>query len=170
MATLFRALRLYGLTVWVGGLIFFVVVAGIAFKVLPDAHTAGLVVRNSLIAIHRIGFAAAVLYILATLALLATRRDSHMIRLIEMALAVMMLALTIYSQMSIIPHMETDRITLGGDVDKAPFDAPPRKHFEHLHSLSVKVESIVLIEGLALIALAPIYGEDERERELATRY
>lgn len=170
MTTLLRAFRLYALTVWVGGLIFFIVIAGIAFKVLPDAHTAGLIVRNSLIAIHRIGGVAAVLYILATLALLATGRDSHVIRLIEIALAVVMLALTIYSQMSIIPHMETDRITLGGDVDKAAPDAPARKHFEHLHSLSVKVESAVLIEGLVLIALAPIYGHDERARELATRY
>ena len=170
MATLFRALRLYALTAWVGGLIFFIVLAGIAFKVLPDAHTAGLIVRNSLIAIHRIGSVAAILYILATLALLATRRDSHILRLVELALAVVMLALTAYSQMSIIPHMETDRITLGGDVDKAPPNAPARKHFEHLHSLSVKVESAVLLEGLALIALAPVYGHDERALELATRY
>lgn len=169
MATLFRALRLYAITAWVGGLLFFVVVAGIAFKVLPDAHTAGLVVRSSLIAIHRIGSAAAIVFILATLALLATRRDSHTIRFIELALAVVMLALTVYSQMSIIPRMDTDRLTLGGDVDKAAPDAPARRHFEHLHSVSVKLESLVLIQGLALIALAPIYGPDVRDAQLAAQ-
>lgn len=170
MATLFRALRLYALTAWVGGLIFFVVVAGIAFKVLPDPHTAGMVVRNSLIAIHRIGFAAAILYILATLALLATQRDSHPVRAVELALALVMLGLTIYSQMSILPRMETDRLTLGGDVDKAPPDAPARKHFEHLHSFSVKIESAVLIEGLVLIALAPIYGIDLEAHRFGAHY
>lgn len=164
MATLFRVLRLYALTAWVGGLIFFIVVAGIAFKVLFDPHTAGLVVRSSLIAIHRIGNYAAIVYILTTLALIATQRDSHPARAIELALAIAMLSLTVYSQLSILPRMETDRLTLGGDVDKAPPNDPARKHFERLHSVSVKLETAVLIEGLILLALAPIYGQDDHYR------
>jgi hypothetical protein len=166
MAILFRVLRLYALAAWVGGLLFFIVVAGIAFKVLPDPHTAGLVVRSSLIAIHRIGYSAAIVYILATLALLATQRDSHPARAVELALAVVMLSLTLYSQLSVLPRMDTDRLALGGDVDKAPLTAPARKHFEHLHSVSVKLESAVLIQGLVLLALAPIYGHEDHFRNL----
>ena len=166
MAILFRVLRLYALTAWIGGIIFFIVVAGIAFKVLPDPHTAGSLVRSSLIDLHRIGNYAAIVYILATLSLLATQRDSHPARAIELALAVVMLSLTIYSQLSVMPRMETDRLTLGGDVDKAPPAAPARKHFERLHKLSVKVEAAVLIEGLVLLALAPIYGHEDHIRSL----
>ena len=80
MTTLLRILRLYSLALWAGGEVFFVLVAGIAFSVLPDAHSAGQVVRGSLMALHRIGIAAGVVYLLATLALLAMRRDTHRAR------------------------------------------------------------------------------------------
>jgi hypothetical protein len=49
MTTLLRILRLYPLALWAGGEVFFVLVAGIAFSVLPDAHSAGMVVRSALI-------------------------------------------------------------------------------------------------------------------------
>jgi hypothetical protein len=76
-----------------------------------------------------------------------------------------MLALTLYSQMAVMPRMETDRLTLGGDVAKAPNDAPARKDFEHLHSLSVDLEGAVLIGGMVLLALAPVYGRREHGTE-----
>src|SRR5581483_4853920 len=82
MTTLLRILRLYPLALWVGGEVFFVVVAGIAFSVLPDAHTAGLVVRSALIALHRIAFGAGAVYLLATLGLMA-KRDRSPVRLVE---------------------------------------------------------------------------------------
>jgi hypothetical protein len=160
MATFLRILRLYALAAWVGGLVFFVVVAGIAFKYLPDAHTAGIVVRNALLDIHRIGICAAIVYILATLALLALQRDSHPARAAELALAAVMLGLTLYSQLSIIPHMDTDRLTLGRDVQKAP-DIPARRDFDRLHARSVHLEMAVLIEGLILLALAPVHGKTD---------
>ncbi len=37
MTTLLRILRLYPLALWAGGEVFFVLVAAIAFSVLPDA-------------------------------------------------------------------------------------------------------------------------------------
>ena len=116
MTTLLRILRLYPLALWAGGEVFFVLVAGIAFKVLPDAHSAGLVVRGALMDLHRLGIGAGVVYLLATLGLLATRRDTHRARMAEVALVGVMLLVTLYSQMSIIPRMENDRLALGGDV------------------------------------------------------
>lgn len=161
MATLLRILRLYSLALWVGGEVFFVVVAGISFKYLPDAHTAGIVVRNSLLALHRAGIGEAVVFLLATLGLLATGRDRHRARIVEFAIVVAMLVLTLYSQLAVMPRMETDRLTLGGDVTKAASDAPARKDFDRLHSLSVDLEGAVLIGGLLALALSAV--QDKRE-------
>lgn len=163
MATFLRIIRLYCLAVWVGGLIFFIVVAGISFKFLPSFHLAGIIVRNSLLAIHTFGIYAAIIYILATLALLALHRDHHPVRAVELALVAIMLGLTLYSQLSVLRRMETDRLSAGGDIQKASPLAPPVRDFNRLHRLSVRLESIVLLEGLALLALAPIH---ERRREI----
>ena len=164
MTTALRIVRLYALAIWVGGLVFFGFVASMAFRMMPDAHEAGLVVRGSLISLHHIGMAAGLIYLLVTLALLATQHDTHPIRAAELVLVLAMLVLTGYSEFSVIPRMETDQISLGGDITKAPADAPARKHFERLHHVSVKVESAVLIEGLLLLAMASIHGRDDFDR------
>lgn len=164
MSLLFRVLRSVALAVWFGGLVFFIVgVAAVAFKTF-DPHTAGAMVRGSLLALHRIGLYAGAVYLLFTLALLASQRDSHPARAVELALVVAMITLTAYSQLSVIPRMETDRLTLGGDVTKVPENVPARQHFERLHRLSVRLESAVLIEALVLIILAPIHGRDDEYR------
>jgi hypothetical protein len=159
MKLTFRAIRLVALALWVGGIVFFIVVAGVAFKSLPDAYHAGLVVRGSLIALHRIGLAAGSVYLFFTLALLATH-DSHPARAAEITLIVSMMALTLYLQQSVIPHMETDRLTLGGDVQSAPLDNPTRQHFDKLHNLSTRLEGTILLEGLVLLCLAPIHTRE----------
>ena len=103
------------------------------------------------------GIAAGVIYLLATLGLLATRRDTHRARAAEVALVGVMLLLTLYSQMSVIPRMENDRLSLGGDVTTVSKDNPVRHDFDRLHSLSVNLEGAVLLCSLVLIALAPIH-------------
>ena len=164
MTTVFRIVRLYSLAIWVGGIVFFGVVAAVAFRTIPDVNLAGLIVRGSLISLHHMGMAAGLVYLLFTLALLATQRDTHPIRAAELLLVLAMLGLTGYSEFSVLPRMETDRISLGGDVTKAPLETPARRHFERLHGVSVKVESAVLIEGLLLLAMASIHGRDDFDR------
>jgi len=164
MTTVLRILRLIAMATWVGSLIFFGFVAKVAFSVLPDPHTAGLVVRGTLISLHHLGLLAGTLYFLITLALLATQGDSHPARAAELALVISMLGLTAYSQFSILPRMESDRLSLGGDVATSPSDAPAHKHFDRLHNLSVKMEGAILIEGLLLLILAPIHGRDDFDR------
>lgn len=161
MTTLLRILRLFPLALWAGGEVFFVITAGISFKVLPDAHTAGMVVRGTLLALHRIGMFGGVIYLLATLGLLALALDRHRIRFVEIALVVIMLVLTVYSQMSIIPRMETDRLTLGGDVNSAAKDNPARRDFDRLHSRSVDVEGAVLIGCFVLLGLSTVHERRE---------
>jgi hypothetical protein len=157
MTTLLRILRLYSLALWAGGEVFFVIVAGVAFSVLPNTHEAGLVVRSALIDLHRIGIGAGAVYLLATAGLLATRRDTHRARAVEVILIAIMLGLTLFSQMSVIPRMENDRLSLGGDVTTVPKDNPVRHEFDRLHSLSVNLEGAVLLCSFVLIALAPVH-------------
>ncbi|MFC6644364.1 DUF4149 domain-containing protein [Granulicella cerasi] len=165
MALLFRSLRLIALSIWVGGIVFFVAgVTIVAFKSMPDAHTAGIIVRGSLLSLHRIGLIAGGVYLFFTLALLASQRDTHPVRAVELAIVISMIVLTGYSQMSVIPRMDTDRLTLGGDVSKASPDNPAYKHFSRLHGLSEKLEGVVLIEGLVLLILAPVHGRDDFDR------
>lgn len=159
-----RILRLVPLAIWVGSIVFFIVVAGVSFKVLPTVHEAALVVRGSLLSLNRLGLIAGVLYLFFTLALLATQGDSHPARAVEIVLMISMLALTLYMQQSILPRMETDRLTLGGDVSTAPADAPARLHFERLHVLSTRLEGVILIEGLLLLCLTPVYGREHTDR------
>ena len=163
MRTALRMLRLIPLALWVGSIVFFVMVAGVSFKVLPSVHGAGLVVRGSLIQLHRLGLAAGALYLFFTLALLATQQDSHPARAVEIVLVVSMIALTLYMQQSVLPRMETDRLTLGGDVATSPAEAPAHVHFDRLHALSTRLEGVILIEGLLLLCLGHISGRDHTE-------
>ncbi len=161
MTTFFRILRLIALATWVGSLIFFGFVAQVAFTTLPDTHQAGLIVRGSLIALHHLGLVAGLVYLFATVALLGTQGDTHPLRAAELALVVAMLGLTAYSQFSVLPKMERDRLALGGDVAQAPPNAPAHRDFDRLHGLSVKLEGAVLIEGLLLLAMAAVHSRDD---------
>jgi hypothetical protein len=161
MLTVLRIARAYSLAVWVGGLVFFIVVAAIAFKTMPTQFLAGQMVLGSLLMLHRIGVGAGLVYLAATLAILGTRRDGHPLRVAEVILAAIMLTLTLYSQMSIIPRMDTDRNALGGDVTKSSPGVPAYDDFQKLHVLSTRVESAVLLLGFIVIALGPIHGRNE---------
>jgi hypothetical protein len=154
-----RILRLYAIALWVGGLVFFVVVAAVAFGNLPSTHEAGIVVRGCLMALHTLGTYAGFLYLLLTLALLALG-DRHWRHGAEIALIVLMLALTGYSQLSIIPRMERDRTSLqqqySAEVDQTPKDAPAHAEFDRLHNQSTQVEGGVLLAGLIVLAMAAL--------------
>lgn len=164
MTILFRILRLFCIVAWVGGLLFFLAVTRVAFSTLPDAHTAGAIVRGSLISLHHIGFLAGAVYLVTTLALIGTQRDSHIARAVEVLIVIVMLSLTAYSHFSVMPRMEEDTKALGGNVQLAPDSAPQKAHFNRLHGVSVKVEGAVLLGGILLICLAPIPGRDDLER------
>jgi putative copper export protein len=154
LSTTARILRLYSMALWVGGLVFFVVVAQVAFTNLPSTHEAGMVVRGSLIAIHHIGIVAGFVYLLATIGLRLLNRNAQGLFIAESLLVIAMLLLTYYSKDSIIPRMERDRAALGGEVTDATKSTPEHADFDRLHNLSTKVEGGVLICGLIVLALA----------------
>ncbi len=166
LATIARILRIYAMALWVGGLVFFVVVATVCFGSLPSTHEAGLVVRGSLLALHTLGTYAGFLYLLLTVAMMALG-DRAKIRAVELILVVLMLGLTAYLQIGIIPRMEGDRhqvtASYGYDLEVAPKSDPHRADFDRLHNISTKVEGTVLLFGLIVLALGAIQVQTREE-------
>jgi hypothetical protein len=153
MKTLIRTLLLLSLIVWLGAEIFFPVVAGVTFSQLPDTHAAGQIVGGLLRIVHGMGLVCGIV-LLALLALAPAWGifKSHSV-LAPMALTVIMIALTAYSQYGIIPAMERDRLAAGGAIDAVPQDNPARIDFNALHRRSTNVEGGVILLGIAVVAL-----------------
>jgi len=147
-----RFLMLLSLIVWVGGLIFFPVVAQTAFSVLPTRHLAGLVVGRSLGILHWMGIISGVVFLSSSLLysrVSAGTPDGFAMRNVLICL---MLALTLISQFGIIPRMDTLRASIG-EIDSVSVDNPARLQFDELHGWSTRLEGGVLLLGLVLAYL-----------------
>ena len=149
---LLRFLLLLALAVWIGALVFFPVVAQISFSALPSVHFAGLVVRNSLIALHWMGMASGGLFLASSLlenwlarGRWAALRTTHLI-------IVIMLALTAISQFKIIPRMDQLRLAVG-EIASLPAGDALRIQFDSLHAWSTRLEGTVLVLGLFVLYL-----------------
>jgi hypothetical protein len=153
MQTLLRALRLFAMVAWVGGLGFFAfVVAPVAFHSLPSAQEAGMVVGGTLRVLHWIGLVGgAVFYVATGLLWLRAGVAARTEFAIEMILAGLMMAGTFYSQFKILPAMEVDRALAGGAVETAPVGNAGRVDFERLHVLSERLEGFVFFCGLGVV-------------------
>src|SRR5260370_13998639 len=150
MQSLVRALRLFAMVAWVGGLVFVVfVVAPVAFHSLSSAHEAGLVVGGSLRVLHWIGLVGGGVFYAAT-ALLWLRAEvpARVSFAIQLALTGIMLAVTAYSQFRILPAMERDRVLAGGEGEVAPLEDVGLAYFERVDGLSERFEGVVLFWGL----------------------
>jgi hypothetical protein len=142
------------LIVWLGAEIFFPVVAGVTFTQLsPDTHAAGQIVGALLRILHWMGLVCGV--VLLALLALAPAWGVFQSRLVlaPMALIVVMLGLTAYSQFGIIPAMERDRVALGGVISATPSDNPAWVDFDRLHHRSTTVEGAALLLGIAVVGL-----------------
>jgi hypothetical protein len=151
--TVLRALRLLAMVAWVGGLAFFAfVVAPIAFQRLASPHEAGLIVGGTLRVLHLIGLIGGGVFCVAT-ALLWLRAEvpARAGFAVELVLTLVMLAITAYSQFHVLPAMEQDRVTAGGDIDAAAMSNPARVDFEELHVWSERLEGLVFFCGLGVV-------------------
>jgi hypothetical protein len=150
-----RFLMLLSLVVWVGGIIFFAfVVAPTVFHpgILPSRHLAGAVVSRSLGILHVIGLTCGLVFSVTSMI------DSELITgsLAPFAgrnlLVYMMMVLTLVSMFAISSRM----LNLRNDmvfIDNVPHDDPRRVEFDRLHEWSTRLESGVLLLGLAVIFL-----------------
>jgi uncharacterized protein DUF4149 len=152
MKTLLRALILLLIVLWLGGVMFFPVVAATAFSSLPDTHAAGTVVGKCLRILHYEGLFAGTLLIILLLAAQRVRAYARNVAL-PILLALVMLGLTAFSQFWIIPRMEGYRMAAGGSIGAVAADDPNRVEFNRLHVTSEHLEQGVLIAGLVLVVL-----------------
>lgn len=151
MLALLRFLMLSGLVVWVGGIIFFAAVtAPTLFGVLPSRHLAGMVVTRALTLLHWMGFAAGMVFLTASVVLTYLETGSAQALSARNALIVLMLLLTLASQLGIMPRMAMLRAEMG-EIDAVAVDDPRRVEFNRLHQWSTRLESVVLLLGIAVI-------------------
>jgi hypothetical protein len=147
MKTLLRTLLSLSLIVWLGAEVFFPIVAAVTFTTLqPDTHTAGTIVGQLIRILHGMGLA-----VMALAPAWGIYKPRAM--LAPMALVVLMIAFTVYSQYGIIPAMERDRIAAGGAIDSSNASDATTAHFNKLHNRSEFVEETVLLLGLAAVVL-----------------
>lgn len=161
MKTLLRTLLYLALIVWLGAEVFFPVVAAISFMTVPDTHLAGTVVRHALLVLHNMGLVAGVVALILLALAPAWNIYKSKTVLAPMVLLVVMLAATAYSQYGIIPAMERDRIAAGGAIDTKDTASPQTADFNRLHNRSTTVEEIILVLGVATVALVA-YAESAR--------
>jgi len=164
MNTLLRALRLLSIMVWVGGLIFFAFVeAPTAFKVMGTNRQFALLIDGSITTLNRLGHATGLLFLIATLLLwLRSTARGRRILLAQIILVILMIAATLYVQAGIIPAMQRDRASVGGDIASVPTSNPARIDFDRLHALSEKFEGAALFLGPGVILLMAFEPSGER--------
>ena len=121
---------------------------------LRSLRLLALIVGGSLRNLHIIGMVCAAVLIATTLLLSRGHR-----MLIFTGITAAMLALTAYSQYSIIPKMDYYRSMFEGQaaLTNSNFGlqpcGTPKLVFDQLHRLSVRVEEAVMLGGLALVVM-----------------
>lgn len=170
MKTFLRTLLHLALIVWLGAEIFFPIVAIVTFtSLMPDVHVAGTIVGSLLRILHGMGLisglvALAVLALAPALGVYNPRKV-----LAPMALLLVMIGCTVYSQFGIIPAMEQDRIAAGGTINPSDIANPNVADFNRLHNRSVAVEEAVLLMGIATVVLVA-WAEGRAADESAGRH
>jgi uncharacterized membrane protein len=150
MSTLLRALEFLGLSIWLGSdiLLSFVVAPG-AFSVLASRDQAGAIVGYSLTRMHWMGVICGILLLLFRVA--RTRSVASLAAPAALCVLLMML-LTITSQLTVSPKMAALRVQMGS-VQATAADSPLLAEFSRLHGVSVALESGVLLAGFAALYL-----------------
>jgi uncharacterized membrane protein len=150
MSTVLRAIEFLGLSVWLGSDIFlsFVVAPG-AFGILASRDEAGAIVGYSLTRMHFIGIACGV--VILFMRLLRTRTFASLAAPATLCM-VLMMALTLISQLAVTPRMAALRVQMGS-IEATTASNPLLEAFLKLHRVSVLLESGVLLAGFVVTYL-----------------
>ena len=153
--SLIRFLMLLSLVVWVGGIVFFAfVLAPTVFHpgILPSRQLAGQVVSHSLGILHWMGICCGVLFLVTSS--IAAQVVSGVPALLSARnfLVCAMILLTLISMFAISTRMLDLRNQMVF-IDNVPHDDARRVEFNRLHVWSTRLESTVLLLGLAVIFL-----------------
>src|SRR5229473_3666311 len=150
MSTLLRTIEFLCLGLWLGSDVFlsFVVAPG-AFRVLGSRDAAGAMVGFALGRMHLFGVICGIVFLLARLA--RTRTFASFVGPVALCV-VLMIALTVASQVGVSPKMAMLRVQMGS-IQAAAQDSPLLAEFGRLHRISVSLESGVLLAGFAALFL-----------------
>ena len=148
MINILQTVEVLCLGLWVGSDVFlsFVVAPG-AFRVLGSRDAAGAMVGFALGRIHLLGVICGFVLLLARLA--RTRTFASFVAPAVLCV-VLMIALTVASQVGVSPRMATLRVQMGS-IQATAEDSPLLAEFGRLHRISVLLESGVLLAGLAAV-------------------
>lgn len=150
MRTAIRGIIILLIVLWLGGVMFFPIVAATAFGNLSDVHAAGTVVGHCLRILHYEGIFSGALIVILLLIAQAVRAVPRSV-VVPVVLALIMIGLTCWSQFSIIPRMDHDLAATGNSIDSVPPNNPYRVDFNRLHGRSEHVEEGVLLAGVVLV-------------------
>jgi len=148
MSIVLRTLEFLSLSLWLGSDVFlsFVVAPG-AFSVLASRDQAGAIVGYSLTRMHWMGIVCGVVILLVRL--LRIRSLTSLVA--PAALCVMlMIILTVISQVAVSPKMAVLRVQMGS-IEATAAGNPLLAEFARLHTISVGLESGVLLGGVAAL-------------------
>ena len=150
-----RFLTLLSLVAWVGGILFFAfVVAPTVFHpdILPSRQLAGAVVSRSLGMLHWIGLTCGLVFLVTSMVQSQVTTGVTAPLAGRNLMVIAMIALTLISMFAISPRMLALRNDMGF-IDNVPHDDARRVEFNRLHVWSTRLESTVLLLGLAVIFL-----------------
>jgi uncharacterized membrane protein len=146
---------LLAIVVWVGGIIFFAfVLAPTVFHpgILPSRQLAGAVVSRSLGILHWMGLICGVAFIATSILDSQITTGVAGVFAARNLLIYGMIALTLISMFAISTRMLALRNEMVV-IDDVPHDDARRVEFNRLHVWSTRLESAVLILGLAVVYL-----------------
>ena len=145
-----RFLMSLSLILWIGGILFFVLVmTRTLFTVLPK-HLAGSVVSPALYQLHWIGIIAGVVFLASSLAYSRITTGEVHLFAANHVLVLLMLALICISQFAVTPQMAPLREQM---MSLGPVPAGLQMRFDMLHAWSTRLEGGVLLLGLVLVYL-----------------
>ena len=134
---------LLALAIWLGSIIFFS--AGAAPAVLHsvnDRALGGTIISESLTRLHWMGVACGAIFLAASLAYSRIARRGYQIFFASNILVALMVALTLISQLAIMPRLAALR---------AVASAASYSDFAQLHQWSVSLEAAILLFGVIVL-------------------
>jgi ABC-type transport system involved in multi-copper enzyme maturation permease subunit len=149
VATTLRFLQFFSLGAWVGSILFFIVFTQGIFPVINNNDLTGALVGYALGRLHVFGIVMGVVYLLSTAA--AEKSVGALVRPAPL-LVFFMIVCTMLSQYGVIAKMDVLKLQMGS-VSATAADNPLRMAFDRLHQYSVRLESAVLLSGLAALFL-----------------
>jgi len=140
-------IRLLLLGLWLGGSVFFIAVAQVAFSVLPERELAGVIVGRSLTVLNFSGMALAVLILLMSF---VTARGTNIALAWIDRLLILIVAIACAVGQFVVGHMSSCvRSQMGRKkIDEFAVDDPLRIQFSQVHGYSEWALMAAMIAGL----------------------